>query len=358
MQGIKFMAGKLPKIRLPWRVTNTWYKLTKLYLPFYWNLLINITAPRFHPKIVFLCGYHGQKGVTGVLQATADIANVLSSKYHIEFVSYAKSEFNRLLKKKVRIITDLNMNADLYICGTGADMEALKFLKQRGKKIIVTSHSSFEKCDMVERQMQRMVIADLVHFVSESQRDSYPDFIIGKSFVIPNMVQPIKKTIATSNVGVTGRLNVPSKNGKGSLALALKTRAKIIHLWGGKQEEFEDSRIISHGWEENKVKIYNTFDVLVNLSHFTQEACSLVVLEALSAGISCALSDYPSFQQFRGCPGVVLLDEEKEVNGFQEVNTLLKTNNRDKEKIKAWWRERYSEQAMARLWLERVGESF
>jgi glycosyltransferase involved in cell wall biosynthesis len=53
--------------------------------------------------------------------------------------------------------------------------------------------------------------------------------------------------------------------------------------------------------------IYNTFDVLINLSK--QETFGMVVIEAMSAGLPCLLSSIPAFEQFRGCRGVRFIDE-------------------------------------------------
>ncbi len=80
------------------------------------------------------------------------------------------------------------------------------------------------------------------------------------------------------------------------------------------------------------------------------ETFGLVVTEALSAGLPCALSDIPVFRSlFSDCPGVVFLsgDEEQDVAA---INRLLERAPDLRQQIEAFWHERFRDDVVTAAW--------
>ena len=108
---------------------------------------------------------------------------------------------------------------------------------------------------------------------------------VGSCYISPkngiNTNYRIIKTKKTNNVGIVGRLKEPTKN-IGGTEIALKSNANKLHLWGSDKIKSDNSRVIVHSWEKNKIKIYNSFDILINMSYFKEESFGRVIIEALS----------------------------------------------------------------------------
>jgi glycosyltransferase involved in cell wall biosynthesis len=159
---------------------------------------------------------------------------------------------------------------------------------------------------------------------------------------------PVNKSSNTQNVGTVGNLNLVNKNVNASVAIALASKANEIHLWSIEQDNWQTERVVIHDWEVNREKIYNTFDVLVFMSK--EEALSMVVLEAMSAGIPCLLSNIPAFEQFAQTPGVLLVDPEDIENASDKLNELLDNKENLKAEILACWQTNYSHETVSNQW--------
>jgi glycosyltransferase involved in cell wall biosynthesis len=156
-------------------------------------------------------------------------------------------------------------------------------------------------------------------------------------------------------VGVVGNLQAARKNISEAIDIALESQADCIHLWGDAEySRAHHHRIKVHRWTSNKRVIYDTFDVLVNLSK--QETFGMVVIEAMSAGLPCLLSSIPAFEQFRGCPGVRFIDEANREQAPQIVNELLQVKAVLKADIIAFWNSNFSEAAVADEWRMLIDE--
>ncbi len=302
---------------------------------------------RQKPIITFNCGFHGKSG--GVF-AIANLANILAAKYRVKFLSYPTSDYNPLLSSEVQITSNRSCITDIHICDVSCDHDFLLCLRKQKTPCIVSCHGKKESghglspdyvCNSLE-------MADQVHFVADVQQES---FLLSedKYFVIPNPSVQITKTKYTNNAGVVGNLLNSEKNVHGAVSIALDSNVSQVHLWGMPEDVFSNPRIVVHGWERNKGKIYDSFDVLVFLSK--DENCPMVVLEALSAGIPCVLSSISAFKQFERCPGVRLVDEKDIETAVSAVNELLSKREGLRESIIDYWEENYSPGAISREWM-------
>ena len=330
--------------RLPWFVSS---RLDKLKNSYYYYRNISLTHQKKNSEtIVFNCGFHGK---TGGAIAIANIANILSAKFNIEFVSFPASNYNRLLVDSVKIIEKSDMQADIFLCDVSCNHKIFQTLKNKQKKIIISCHglpttSHGLDNDYVNASLQ---YADLIHFVSKYQQESF-SLPSKKNVIIPNVSAKIKKTINTNSVGVVGNLQEKLKNVQESIDIALESNADQIHLWGTDNSQHNCPKIITHPWENDKEKIYNSFDVLVFMSKI--ETFGLVVAEAMSAGIPCLLSDIPPFKDFALCPGVKIIDQQKRKEAPQILNNLLCNKTELKEKIINYWQENYSDTVILEQW--------
>lgn len=340
-------------VRLPWRLRHGLDNLNNIYF-YFRNRLYNALLPvRSKPRIIFNCGFHGK---TGGVFAIASIANMLAKKFRVQFVSFPTSNYNPLLATSVKVLKKIDFNADLYICDVTSNHEVLLTLKQHNKPVIVSCHGYLDRSHGLtpDRVKKSLELANKVHFVSILQQES---FQLEKNhfFIIPNTNTKIQKTIVTNNIGIVGRLDDENKNVTGGLELALKTDAEKVHLWGEENQSIDNQRVITHGWEKDKNKIYNSFDVLISLSKF--ETFGLVVAEALSGGIPCLLSDIPAFRQFKECPGVSIISSVDQ-KAVDELNRLLETKNKLKLQIIKFWEKNFSEEVIADKWVHIIEDIF
>jgi glycosyltransferase involved in cell wall biosynthesis len=192
-----------------------------------------------------------------------------------------------------------------------------------------------------------------VQFVSAIQQQEY-QLEENRYVVIPNTVVPVNKSCNTQNVGTVGNLNLVNKNVNASVAIALASKANKIHLWSIEQDSWNTERVVVHDWEFNREKIYNTFDVLVFMSK--EEALSMVVLEAMSAGIPCLLSNIPAFHQFSQTPGVFLVDPEDIEYASTKLNELLLNKVSLKAEILGYWQANYSHETVSNQWFEFISK--
>jgi glycosyltransferase involved in cell wall biosynthesis len=193
-------------------------------------------------------------------------------------------------------------------------------------------------------------MADKVHFVSQAQQNVFklPE---RKHFIIPNTSQQISKTVSTSNIGTFGTLN-SNKNVEESVKIATASNACQIHVWGVEKDIWRNNRIIVHNWEKNRNKIYNSFDVLVFMSK--SETFGLVVIEAMSAGIPCLLSNIPAFQEFNDCPGIIIAEDTEITSASTLLNKLLSDKEQVKHEMQQYFQKQYSKNVIAEKWFKQI----
>lgn len=339
-------------IFIPWKIRHT-FNLVFRILNYFFNIFVNFFSSK-NVDICFLCGFHGESGGT---QAISCLANMLAKKYDVFFVSKPTSNYNNYLSLKVKISNKIPKKSLLYIVDLSINPFILKKIKSDSNKIVVTIHGFRYSSHSLDQKHINTVLtySDMIHFVSSVQQESY-QLDAGRYIVIPNSCRQIDKKIFTNNIGSVGHLNLKMKGADQTIGVGLLSDAENIHLWFCDSVDDKSGRVICHSFEKNKSKIYNSFDVLVFMSE--NETFGLVVIEALSAGIPCVLPPLPAFEQFRECPGVVILPERDFQLGAQVVNSLLRDKKMLQPLIKKYFVSHYSEQAVMKQWLVLLQENF
>jgi len=342
---LRKVNGIIKEKRLPWFISSRLEKILNSFYYFRKRCLVQ-HGKKKSKTIVFNCGYHGK---TGGVFAIANIANLLSKEFNVEFVSYPTSNYNRLLVNSIKITPNPDLKADIFLCDVSCDHVFFQTIKGTQKKIIVSCHGLPTSLHGLDNQYvdSSLSYADLVHFVSQYQQESF-NIQDKKYVIIPNISTKIRKESNTNNVGVVGNLNEERKNVKEAIDIALESDAGKIHIWGADNHQYNNSRIIVHPWENDKTKIYNSFDVFVLMSK--EETFGLVVAEAMSAGIPCLLSDIPPFESFALCPGIKIISNNNRKKAPQILNDLLSDRKILKNAIISYWQDNYSDTAIIEQW--------
>ena len=284
-----------------------------------------------------------------------NLASLLAHRYHVQFLTHPTSSLNPLLGTEVRLSREVANDAEIYIADVTFQSEQLRAQRAAGAKLIVCCHGLPDKLHGLSPQYvsNALELADKVVFVSAFQAQEF-NLPPERYSVIPNATRQIEKSRNTGGIGTLGTLNEPRKGAAKTVAIGLRSNARSIHLWGMTDGQHADDRVVIHGWESDKNKIYESFDVLVFLSE--SETFGMVVIEAMSAGIPCVLSSLEAFQEFRACPGIVLVTEEELPRAHEIVNDLLLRRQEIREKMIAHWQENYSPGAILEKWGLEIGQ--
>jgi glycosyltransferase involved in cell wall biosynthesis len=303
------------------------------------------------PHVVVHCGFQGQSGGT---YAMASIANLLAQRYRVDFISRPPSIYNSLLSSSVRIVSRLESGPGVYVCDVSTPPEAVDDARAAGKTILVSCHGLPSALHGMEPSRVRAALdrADLVHFVAVAQAEAF-DMGPDRCRVIPNATAPILKRRSGNDVGIVGNLREERKNARQALAIALRSGAGTVHLWGA-DSNAHNGRVRSHVWSQSKRRIYESFDVLVSLSRL--ECCPMVVLEALSAGIPCLLSSIPAHEQFRECRGVRIVGLGDDDRAVTLLNELLVAKQQLRTATVAFWADHFSAQSVGAQWVRWMTE--
>lgn len=353
MKSLLSFLNKLSETKLPWFLSSRIDKFINSYFYFKNRFSFFIkkrSQSHLLGRITFNCGFHG---TTGAVDSIANVANILSKKYSVEFYSFPASNFNSKLNDSVKIVSKINLNSELFFCDLSCEINFFKELKKLEKKLLLSCHGMLNSQYglSADKKLEAISYADLVQFVSPVQQLEY-QLEKNRYVIVPNMVKPVKKLNFTNSVGAVGNLNLLNKNAEASVNIALASKADKIHLWSLDDDRWDNDRVVVHGWEKNKEKVYASFDVLVFMSK--EEALSMVVLEAMSAGIPCLLSNIPAFEQFSGAPGVYLV-EPSDINSASDLlNQLLNFKESLKTDIIEYWESNYSERVVSEQWIDLV----
>lgn len=333
----------------PWKV-KLLVENTKRVCNYFYKKNLKRKPSRKHEKtILFYCGFHG---VSGGSLAIANTANFLSEKYNVRFVTTPTSAFNLFLADGVTIISDIDFSADLFVIDEGCPNNIIRDIKTVKGKIILSCHCQRSLATGLNeaRLDQSLHAADIVHFVSHYQQQTFASTV--NSVVIPNSCRKINKSIYTGDAGTVGRLDDPDKNALLAASLAKEHGFSQFHMWGASKLAIDSSSVVRHSWENNKEKIYGSFDFLIFLSK--HETFGLVVIEAMSAGIPCLLSDIPAFHQFRECPNIELLSLESTELGALKLDRLVENAEKHKKSMIEFWEKHYSDSAVKQKWFNLV----
>jgi glycosyltransferase involved in cell wall biosynthesis len=303
-------------------------------------------------SIEFVCGFHGK---TGGPIAIASIANGLAKTFNVSFVLPSTSFYARLLSSEIKFTRNLDFSKDVYIVDLSADENLVSQIKAHNKLIILTIHGLRTALHQLDSgHIDKMLsLADKVHFVGQVQQNSY-QLPLESFFIIPNSAQAVNKSQTTGNIGVVGNLDEPRKNAAKCVEIGLRSDCEKIHLWSTSKQFSKDPRVVHHSWENDKQKIFDSFDVLVFLSR--QETFGLVIAEALSAGIPCVLSKIDAFIPFKSCPGVILVEDAELHIAHTHINQLIQNKVSLKPLIQTFFQENFSEAKINPIWRKKVIE--
>ncbi|MCF8024017.1 MAG: glycosyltransferase family 4 protein [Desulfobacteraceae bacterium] len=313
-------------------------------------------------NISLYCNYHRATGSTFAISC---IANQLSTKHNVDAYVTRDSSYSRLLTLRVRqTFRPRDLHGDIFLVDIEQKNATLERLLANNKRVLLSCHALPVELHSVPQPMLRrnLELATSIHFVSEFQRSEfvnhYPDLDIeAKSFVIPNYTRQSSKHVYTGNAGIVGYLTRPKKNALKAIELAQRSNARLIQCWGtdtiaGVEKPVLYSKLRIRGWTNNLRDMHESFDVLISTSQF--ETFGLVVVEALSAGIPCVLSDIPVFRSlFSGCEGVVILSGNDEQD-VRSINQLLEQAPALKNSIIRSWRNNFSNEAVKASWLDMI----
>lgn len=346
------------KLRIPWRVKRRAYLIYQ-----YGRSWLSRLKPGKNNvlNISFFCDY--QEHTTGATVAIACIANRLSMKYNVDAVIKPYSGYSSQFYLTVKqYFSSEQIKGPIVFVDIEQNNANVENLLADGKTVVLTCHAFPLHLHGVSQTklINNLAKCSYIHFVSEHQRSEfirhYPDIEIEeKSFVIPNYTRQSFKKSVTSNIGIVGYLSREEKNALRGIQLAQQSKADSIQCWGSEEIYGLDdpsffSKLNINGWTDDLIKMHSSFDVLLSTSKF--ETFGLVVVEALSAGIPCVLSDIPVYRElYSDCKGVVFLsgDDQKDVNA---INQLLDRKQLLKPDIINFWRERFSNDTVESKWFK------
>lgn len=348
------------KLRIPWRVTRIAYLIYQHGK----SLLSRLRLKKSNVlNISFFMDY--QKHTTGATVAIACIANSLSKQHNVDAVIKPHSGYSSQFNLNVRHYWSSNsIKGQVVFVDIEQRNAIIEKLLKEGKTVVLTCHAfpltlhGVAQTDLINN----LSLCSHIHFVSDYQRSEfirqYPDIDIEtKSFVIPNFTRQSHKEKVTSNIGIIGHLGRAEKNALRGIKLAQQSNTQTIQCWGSFEVyDLRDPSSISklqlNGWTNNLIKMHESFDVLLSSSQF--ETFGLVVVEAMSAGIPCVLSDIPVYRElYSDCKGVIFLsgDEQKDIAA---INQLLENKDILKSDIINFWHERFSNEAVESKWIEKI----
>ena len=352
------------KLRIPWRLQQSAFLLYQHAKCWLSNLRPKKSTGL---NISFYCDY--QEHTTGATVAIACIANRLSKQHNVEAVikpySGYSSQFNLSVRQNLSSSRILNqIDGQIVFVDIEQESAVIENLLHDGKIIVLTCHAFPLQLHGVPQPklIKNLALCSHIHFVSEHQRSEfirhYPEIEIKeKSFVIPNYTRQSAKQSTTSNIGIVGFLSREQKNALHGIKLAQNSNAESIQCWGseeiyGLDDPSSYSKLNINGWTDNLVKMHSSFDVLLSTSQF--ETFGLVVVEALSAGIPCALSDIPVYRElYSNCEGIIFLtgDDQKDT---ESINQLLAQTAQLKQKIINFWQSQFSNSTVELKWSDKI----
>lgn len=305
-----------------------------------------------------------QYGYTGGAAAVVATANLIGADCPTSFVTTPASVLNRYLDAGVRMRRAPLAQADVRIVESGVDLEQLARWRDAGCRVIVTNHG-FPRSDTVKHAnygyeeshiRQAIALASESHFISAAQARAFAEAGLEPrpGAVIPNAVAAVEKRRRTRNAGIVCDTRLALKNARGAVRAAERSRAEAVHVWGRHAETYGAARVHWHGFSADKRRMLDSFDVLVLLSY--TEVQPLSVLEALSAGVPCVLSDLACYEEFRGHPGFWFVDPDDAAQAAQAIDAALEAPAEVREGLRALWAARYSPDAVRKKWLELLAQ--
>jgi glycosyltransferase involved in cell wall biosynthesis len=347
------------KHHVPWRLRLAGYRA-------YQRVKMRISHIRrtrgSRSTISFYCNYHK---ITGSSVAIACIANRLAERFSVDAYITPLSGYSKLLSTRVaHTFTESNLHGEIVFIDIEQENDRVRRLISEGRKTILSCHAFPTVLHGVHQDqlMCNLALTTSIHFVTEHQRSTfvrfYPNIAIQeKSFVIYNFTRRSRKHSTTGNVGMVGYLDRDTKNAVQGVDLAQRSNARQIQCWGseeiaGLEHVSSYPKIRINGWTNSVRAIHATFDVLISTSTF--ETFGLVVVEALSAGIPCFLSDIPVYRElYTDFPGVIF-QTGHDRQDIASINRLLREAPRLQPQIMRAWQKKFSNQVVRNAWFDKI----
>lgn len=299
--------------------------------------------------IQFCVGY---EGVSGGSEAIAMIANLLSEFHVVYFDVGPLSNFNYWLSPKVKRGKAAVTKTKLIICDRAAAPKPV----DKSIPLICSVHGFNHTAHKIAASIanRNINVASVVHFVSEFQRS---DFLneYRNCVVIPNYTNRIAVSSDTrdniADIGLVGMMTNENKNIKRMLDVLSTLPTNSAVIWGTvPQDTVLAPKIKFRGFSTDKKEIFGSFKTFLSLSK--EETFGVAVIQALSCGIPCVLSDIPAHRQHKDCIGVFLVDENNlegclgAINNALEMAESITTRNN----IIKYWEKRFSKDIVAKKW--------
>lgn len=276
------------------------------------------------------------------------MANMLAERHNVVVAAGPDSDLVPMLSPEVGVTGAAAPQADITICDTLVDPRTVEAMLRHGGILVPTLHGLPEHNPAFAASASILRLSRYTHFVAAFQARAHATLSPPRPFVIGNAVPPVPKHRWTGAAGSVGNLAWEGKNLPAILEGFARSRAPRLHLWGGVPPLPVLPKVKAHGWADSKARIFESFDVLLMPS--LSETFGLVVAEAMSAGISCVISDIPAFEPFRGCPGVWQVDPHDPAAIAAALDAALASGPAVRAELRNFWRERFSPEVVARRW--------
>lgn len=352
------------QVRVPWRVQNWWNGQVST-----WHYLANRFRHRqaargravVRPRILVAIPDYGFTGGAAAMLAAADL---LSCDYDVCYRTDRRNVMNRYVGRDVRMIPAPDPPFEVCLIESGEDPRFVEAMIAGGARIVVAMHGDPDKLDgsrnhgYTTEQMARVLgLADSVQYISATQTGLVRQSGVPHARLIPNAVRPLRRPATagrTGAVGFVGDSRQPHKNLPGFLRAAEASSATHIEIWGRNHGQKSTGRVRWNGFSTDKERIFGSFDVLAHLSLI--ETQPLVVLEALSAGVPCVLSDLPNYGALRHLKGVTIVDPDDHAAAARAIDAALACPEADREALVEHWRAHHSEEVIRAQWLDYLNE--
>ena len=302
-------------------------------------------------------------GITGGSLAVIYIANLLATDHN---VSYERSPFspkNRHLSSRVRNRPQQGRRLDCCVIESGTPRAAIQNLMDAGVPVLITNHGYPVQANDAHKNyalsnesiLEAFRYADMLHFISLAQKQAFDALapITQPHRVIQNGIAQVQRHAEpTGAVGVVCDTRLPLKNVQTAVLAAEASKATAVHVWGRFDQTHGTAKTVFHGFSNDKTAIYSSFDVLVLLSY--TEVQPLCVLEAISCGMPCVLSDLPCYLEFRGLPGFWFVPPNDAAAATQAINEALAQRAPLKPLLVGLWENKYAPSAVKDLWVHMI----
>ena len=180
------------------------------------------------------------------------------------------------------------------------------------------------------------------------------------SFVIPNFSEDYFDRTKNTNIkeerrlGLVGNFRTPKKNLAANIEAGLKCNVEKIVIWGDVDERHSEERLVYMGYGHNKFEIQASYDVFLSLSK--EENLPLAVIQALSAGKPCVLSNIEAHRVFSPCRGVRLVDVDNYEEVVRSINKMVTEIETLEGECYQFWLDNFSQDVIGEKWEVKLEE--